>query len=183
MTLSTQFLTILSMVGTGLFIGTSHETLRRFERIWLSVGLFRYSVEIVFWLTQAIIVYLVLFLVNEGVIRFFVFLALLLGYAMYQSLIAWWYRRVLDTVIDIGVRIFRWIVRLVHWIVIKPIVGLALFLWLIIVKLTQLLFMIIKVLLWPFLLIGRFLYRLLPKPVKQMIERFVSYFRKKSDTD
>lgn len=183
MTLTTQFLTILSMVGTGIFLGTSHETLRRFERLWLSIGLFRYTVEIFFWLTQAILAYLVLFLVNEGVIRVYVLLALLLGYAMYQSLFAWLYKRILDRVIDIGARIIRFILNMLHLIVIKPIVGIALLVWFCVRKIVQLILLIIKMLLWPIVMIGKLLYRLLPKQVKRYLQSFYRFIRGKWKKD
>ena len=178
MTLSTQFLTILSMVGTGVFLGTSHETLRRFERLWLSVGLFRYTVEILFWLTQAIIAYLVLFLVNEGVIRIYVLLALLLGYAMYQSLFAWWYKRVLDRVIDIGSRVIRLLLKTVQLIVIKPIIGIVLFVWFCVRKIVQLIMLLIRILLWPIMMIITLFYRLLPKQVKHFVQSFYHFIQR-----
>lgn len=99
MTLSTQFMTMLSMIGMGALFGIMLDTYQRFlhrpkRKHWLV-----FFNDILFWVIQALLIFYILFLVNKGEIRFYIFIALLCGFAAYQSMIKWMYLRVLELTI------------------------------------------------------------------------------------
>ena len=104
MTLSTQFITIIAMVVSGVYLGASYHTFKRLERLWTSSILWKYVLEILFWLIQAAILYFILFFVNEGILRFYIFLAVLCGYAMFKSLFEQAFGLVVETLI-LGARV------------------------------------------------------------------------------
>src|SRR5690625_1760968 len=85
MTLDTQFLTMIFMVLGGLYLGIAKDTFRRFSPYWKNKRFINYAMEICFWLTQTFLLFYVLFRINGGELRFYVFLACLLGYAMFQA--------------------------------------------------------------------------------------------------
>ena len=57
--------------------------------------------DILFWIVQALFVFYVLLLVNEAELRIYVFLALLCGFAAYQSLLKALYMKLLNFLIYI----------------------------------------------------------------------------------
>lgn len=77
---------MISMILSGIYLGASYFTFKRLERLWLSSIIWKYIFEFLFWLLQAVILYVILFLINEGVLRFYVFLAIICGYAMFKGL-------------------------------------------------------------------------------------------------
>lgn len=86
MSLSVQFQTMLAMTAMGVWIGLSVDTYGRFfprRRKPLYVTLF---LDVLFWTLQSLLVFYVLLFVNEGIVRFYLFLALFCGYAAYQAL-------------------------------------------------------------------------------------------------
>src|SRR5690625_1289933 len=88
MTLSTQFITMLAMTSGGFYLGVVLDTFRRFASSWKNRIIFSYVMETSFWLTQVIILFYVLFRVNGGELRLYIFLACLLGFTIYQVLAA-----------------------------------------------------------------------------------------------
>src|SRR5690625_6791910 len=82
MTLSTQLMTMLAMIISGIYIGIATETYNRVKRIWKTKPSLRMSLEIIYWLVQTFILYTALYYVNNGEIRFYVFLTVLCGYSI-----------------------------------------------------------------------------------------------------
>ena len=74
MTLSVQFYTIVSMILMGVWLGVAVDTYGRFmhPNRW-SILLF--LSDILFWIVQSLLVFFVLLQVNEGEIRFYIFIA------------------------------------------------------------------------------------------------------------
>src|SRR6516165_4054961 len=109
MTLSTQFLTMLSMVGMGSAFGAMFDTYQRFlnrpqRKYWIV-----FVNDVLFWILQAILIFYTLFLVNNGELRFYIFVALLCGFAAYQSLFKRIYLRFLEILIYSVITICRFI--------------------------------------------------------------------------
>ncbi len=86
MTLSTQFLTMLSMIGMGSLFGAMLDTYQRFLKRPKRKSLIVFINDLFFWIIQALLIFYTLFQVNNGELRFYIFLALLCGFAAYQSL-------------------------------------------------------------------------------------------------
>jgi spore cortex biosynthesis protein YabQ len=162
MTLSTQFATMLAMIGMGCFLGAGFDTYNRFlkrneRKTWIV-----FVNDVLFWLLQGLIVFYVLFIVNEGELRFYIFLALLCGFAAYQSLIRHPYLKMLEWIIRLVVSVWRLSVKLFLNVIYKPILSLVAFSVSVIVIIGRaffsLLILVGKTLLW--------IIRLLSQPVR-----------------
>src|SRR5690625_5859173 len=75
MTLNVQFLTMLFMVVSGFYLGIALETFRRFSPLWRHRPVLVYIFEVSFWLIQTFIIFYVLYKVNAGELRVYIFLA------------------------------------------------------------------------------------------------------------
>lgn len=121
MSLSVQLYTMLSMMAMGSYIGAAIDTYHRFSKRRNSFHWFVACNDVLFWLTQALVVFYVLLQTNHGEIRFYVFLALICGYAAYQAILRSFYRGLLERCILLTVSIYKGIVSLFQYLVIKPV--------------------------------------------------------------
>jgi spore cortex biosynthesis protein YabQ len=99
MTLSEQFATMIAMTAMGGWIGAALTTYQRFIHPRKKWQWFMILTDILFWAVQGLFVFLVLLNVNEGEIRFYIFLALALGFAAYKALIEKVYKKCLEVII------------------------------------------------------------------------------------
>ncbi len=104
MSLTIQLYTMLSMIGMGAWIGASLDTYQRFLKRQERKRWIVFIHDILFWIVQALFVFYVLLLVNEAELRIYVFLALLCGFAAYQSMLKAIYMRLLNFLIYIFVQ-------------------------------------------------------------------------------
>jgi spore cortex biosynthesis protein YabQ len=182
MTLSTQFLTMLSMIGMGSLFGVMFDTYQRFldrpnRKSWIV-----FFNDLLFWVIQALIIFYILFLVNNGELRFYIFVALLCGFAAYQSLFKGVYLRLLEFMIKTAIAIYRFIRRAFQLLIYKPVVGLIQLVISIIILIGRGLFSLVKFVLkvllfilkifWvPVVKIILILWKLLPKSIKKYVEK------------
>ncbi|MGG5254552.1 spore cortex biosynthesis protein YabQ [Neobacillus sp. SM06] len=183
MTLTTQFMTMASMIGMGALFGAMLDTYQRFlqrskRKHWLV-----FINDILFWIIQALVIFYVLFLVNRGEFRFYILLALICGFAAYQSLIKRIYLRLLEWMILFVVHTANIIRQVLSLLVVKPVIGLfqlAMFTILFIGRglftLVKFIFKIvllsIKFLSKPIRLILLKIWKVLPKRFKKNVETF-----------
>ncbi len=121
MTLSTQFYTMLSMIGMGALFGATLDTYSRFlnrseRNRWVV-----FINDILFWVLQALSIFYILFVVNFGEIRFYIFLALLCGFAGYQALIKQHYLSFLERLILFCISLYNFVVKMVKNLIYSPI--------------------------------------------------------------
>jgi spore cortex biosynthesis protein YabQ len=182
MTLSTQFLTMLSMIGMGALFGTTLDTYQRFlqrskRKHWLV-----FLNDILFWTIQALLIFYILFLINKGEIRFYIFIALLCGFAAYQSLFKSLYLRVLEVLITSFISFYSFLVKMISMLVFKPVRGLIQLGIFIVVFIGRGLITLVKFIFKVLLLIVKFVFRwvgnillifwkLLPKRIKKSVEK------------
>ena len=182
MTLSTQFITLLSMIGMGSLFGAMFDTYQRFlnrpkRKQWIV-----FFNDLLFWMIQAVIIFYTLFLVNNGELRFYIFLALVCGFAAYQSLFKGIYLHLLEVSIKTTVAVIRFIKKAFHLLIYKPILGLIQLIIIIIISigrglLTLVRFMgkvllfILKIIFVPFQKIMLIFWKLLPKGLKKSVEK------------
>ena len=187
MTLSTQFTTMLAMVGMGIVFGITLDTYNRFlnrsrRKRWI---VFIY--DILFWIVQGLAIFYILFLVNRGEIRFYIFLALLCGFATYQSLLKRMYIRFLELIISAVIAIYRFFLKMLYYLIYKPVYSLIFFLVSLIILLGRGLFslfkFLLKTVLWiiriafsPFRWIIVIIWGLLPKGLKKSVEKLYNKF-------
>ena len=182
MTLSTQFLTMLSMIGMGSLFGMMFDTYQRFldrpnRKSWIV-----FFNDLLFWVIQALIIFYTLFLVNNGELRFYIFVALLCGFAAYQSLFKGIYLRLLEFIINTVIAIYRFMRRAFLLLIYKPVLGLIQLIISIIILLGRgvfslvkfilnILWVVLKVIWVPIEKIMLLLWKLLPKTIKKSVEK------------
>ena len=182
MTLSTQFLTMLAMIGMGGVFGAALDTYNRFLKRAKRKSWIVFINDILFWVAQGLFVFYILFLVNRGELRFYIFIALLCGFAAYQSLLKNIYLRALEVIIRMIISIYHFFIKLFHLLIYKPIHGLIIALISLLIflgkSLVHLLRMIgktllffIKVIISPFKWVLLLLWKLLPKKIKKTVEK------------
>ncbi|EIJ80076.1 spore cortex biosynthesis protein YabQ [Bacillus methanolicus PB1] len=182
MTLSTQFITMLAMIGMGSFFGAALDTYNRFLQRTRRKKWFVFINDLLFWLLQALIIFYVLFLVNKGEIRFFIFIALLCGFAAYQSLVKQLYLRLLELAVSMFVATYKFTIKTIQMLIIKPLQSLFLLVISIIVMIGRGLFslvkyvfkaltFIVKTLWWPSRGLLFFFWKLMPKNIKKIVEK------------
>ena len=121
MTLTTQFYTLLAMIGMGSFYGAALDTYNRFLKRSERKRWIVFIHDVLFWVIQGLLIFYVLFLVNEGEFRFYLFLALLCGFSAYQSLFKKLYQSSLELFIKIVINIFKFCVKSFQILIILPI--------------------------------------------------------------
>lgn len=182
MTLSTQFMTMLAMIGMGSYFGAALDTYQRFLQRSKIKSWIVFCNDILFWLFQGLSIFYVLFLVNKGELRFYIFLALLCGFAAYQSLLKQAYLRLLEIVISMVISIYRFFVKAFLILIYNPIYTLTLSLLSLIVLLgkgllalargiSKVLLFIVRIVLKPFEWIGLLFWNILPKRIKKVLEK------------
>lgn len=115
---------MLASAGTGIWFGASFDTYKRFTR---SSKRFRWTKvlnDLLFWILQALVFFYVLFIVNYGEIRFYFFLALLLGYATYRALLDRLYAQILEWVIKLLQITVHFFTTMIKVLVINPSIWL-----------------------------------------------------------
>jgi spore cortex biosynthesis protein YabQ len=186
MTLSTQFYTMLSMIGMGALFGAALDTYSRFlnrseRKRWLV-----FINDIMFWVLQALSIFYILFIVNFGEIRFYIFLALLCGFAGYQALIKQHYLAFLERLILFFISLYNFGVKMVKNLIYSPIKWMIVLLITIVLSIGKgllsvilfLLKVILKVMQWAFKLIFtpiwwilKGIWNLLPKNLTKRVEK------------
>jgi spore cortex biosynthesis protein YabQ len=182
MTLSTQFLTMLSMIGMGSLFGVMFDTYQRFldrpnRKSWIV-----FFNDLLFWVIQALIIFYILFLVNNGELRFYIFVALLCGFAAYQALFKGVYLKFLELMINTVIAIYRFMKRAFQLLIYKPVLGIVQLVISIIVLLGRGIFSLVKFVLKVLLFILKVLWsiiekillivwKLLPKGIKKYVEK------------
>ncbi|MED3788476.1 spore cortex biosynthesis protein YabQ [Peribacillus frigoritolerans] len=121
MTLTIQFYTLLAMIGMGSGFGAALDTYSRFlnrseRKRWIV-----FIHDFLFWIIQGLLIFYVLFLVNEGEFRLYLFLALLCGFSAYQALFKGFYQSFLEFLIILVIKLARFIANSVHMLIILPI--------------------------------------------------------------
>jgi spore cortex biosynthesis protein YabQ len=167
MTLTVQFQTMLSMVFMGIWIGMAVDTYSRFiheKRKWHWLHFLN---DLLFWLVQALLVFYVLLHVNHAEIRFYIFIALICGYAAYRALFETIYKRVLEWFVSAVVSLFRFLFNLFNSLLVMPIKWLIMIITGILLYVLKILqriaIVLLKILFSPFKWIGRLVWRFIPK--------------------
>ena len=183
MTLTTQFYTLLAMIGMGSFYGAALDTYNRFLKRSERKRWIVFIHDVLFWVIQGLLIFYVLFLVNEGEFRFYLFLALLCGFSAYQALFKNLYRSSLELFIKIVINIFKFCVKTFHILIILPIkwVLTTIFLllkWIfhmlfsLLKWIIRLFFMILRVILRPFQWIFKIMWNIMPSAVTKIVGKF-----------
>lgn len=176
MTLHVQLLTMIFMVLSGLYLGMALETFRRFSPLWRKNKFLVYFLEICFWLVQTLIIFYVLYRVNAGELRLYIFVACLLGFATYQALIASLYKRLLEQVVKLIAATTRLLKRIVRILILSPIGWIIRTLISTVTFMFFVLFQVITFILLPIKWLLQLAYYLLPKKIKEIFHKIVDFY-------
>jgi spore cortex biosynthesis protein YabQ len=187
MSLTVQFYTMLAMILMGSFFGAALDTYQRFlnrahRKRWIV-----FVNDVLFWLVQGLLLFLILFQVNYGEVRFYIFLALLCGFAAYQALLRNFYVKLLEMIISMVISIYRGMVKAVNIFLIRPVIWIIHLLIAFSLLVIQLLWSLVKttgtVLWWvlrigisPFVKLSVHFWRLLPKRLTNNVEKLYNIF-------
>jgi spore cortex biosynthesis protein YabQ len=182
MSLTTQLATMLAMIGMGSWLGAALDTYNRFlqrqdRKHWIV-----FMNDILFWIVQGLVIFYVLLLVNEGELRFYIFLAILCGYAAYQSLFRIIYLKVLEWMISLAMRLYRFFIRLCYYLIVRPIqlflqtlLVFSFFIWKSFLFVLRILYQCIKLLFAPVRWIGFIIWRGIPQNWQETLKNFFSH--------
>ncbi len=170
------------MAAMGSYLGAAIDTYNRFlfrskRKSWLV-----FLNDIFFWILQGLIFFYVLFVINQGELRFYIFLAILCGFAAYQSLLKRGYARVLEIIITMIISIYRYAVKIFLMLIYRPIVSLLLGcvslvtiigkgLFVLVKWTIQVIWTIIKLVFTPVKWLLILFWNLLPKHIKKTVEK------------
>ncbi|PCK13840.1 spore cortex biosynthesis protein YabQ [Bacillus safensis] len=121
MTLTVQFYTMLSMAAMGIWLGASLDTYKLFVNREKTAKWLLAIHDLLFWMVQGLLFFYVLLLTNEGEFRLYIFLAVALGFSMYQALMKHLYLKILKFIMMCVYQTVLFLKRLVMSIVIQPI--------------------------------------------------------------
>jgi len=155
--LEVQFLTLGAMFGSGAGLGVLYDIYR------VAAGQLKISrwllpiLDILYWIVATILVFRVLYTSNQGQVRLFVFIGLLVGICFYFGLLSHWVVKLLLFVIRLGKALIRLLIGIYRLLIITLgfLAAFAVFL-----------FKIVLQLLYPFRFLFRPLLRLVRRHVK-----------------
>ncbi|KOO42335.1 spore cortex biosynthesis protein YabQ [Priestia koreensis] len=170
MSLNLQFYTMIAMISMGSYLGAALDTYHYFFNRSKRSSWLVFINDLLFWFLQSLLVFYVLFTVNEGELRFYAFLALICGFAMYQALLKGMYMRVLVFLVQTIVRIYKVLVRTIKLLFVSPIFFLVKMVLAVLLGgiqiLLKLALFLLKIIFAPFKWISFLIWRMLPKSVK-----------------
>ncbi|MCP8618182.1 spore cortex biosynthesis protein YabQ [Salirhabdus salicampi] len=182
MSLTVQFVTIVTMIGSGFYLGMAVETFYRFYNRKRYQQIFRYINEGLFWVLQGLILFYILYLVNYGEIRFYILLAVICGYAAYQSMFRTTFLKILEISIRWAATIYRFCKQLCNTFIFAPLrwmlmvlKSILLLLWGVVIWLIILPWRLIK---RPIQVLGKLLWGMVPKIIKKYILSLWQYCSK-----
>ena len=127
MTLNIQLMTMGSMIVSGIYLGIAFETYRKLTMWWRQYSVFKFICDLAFSLSQTVIIFYVLYQVNDGQLRIYVFLACLLGFSMYVVFLKKIYIWLLNKIFKFISALFYGVYNLINLIIITPIVNIIKF--------------------------------------------------------
>lgn len=180
MSLTTQLETMLAMIGMGGWLGIALDTYNRFLRRSKRSRFIVFFNDLFFWLLQALFIFYVLLLTNDGELRVYIFLALLCGYAAYQSLFRHIYLKLLETMIRCCIALYRFFLRTCYYVIVQPLrlllqlfLWTALLIWRVVLFFIRILFRCIVFFLLPFRALGKWLWSMIPLKWREQVEKFL----------
>ncbi|GIQ67290.1 hypothetical protein XYCOK13_01140 [Xylanibacillus composti] len=168
---------MLAMFVCGSALGIVVDVYRTTARELHMPRLFTPLIDAVFWVAATWAVFRTLLASNEGELRFYVFLALVIGLWFYFKTASSWIQSLVVKVIDTGKRLLRLLIRLFRLLVIRPVIGLYRLLMIFLGFLAALSIFFYKIVIQCLRPVGKLLLWLL-KPLVTPIAR---HFRKPAD--
>ncbi|ARI75447.1 spore cortex biosynthesis protein YabQ [Halobacillus mangrovi] len=186
MSLTTQFVTILTMLAGGMFVGASVDTFERFFHNRNKKSLLEIIYQLLFWLIQAAFLFYILYLANYGELRVYVFVALACGYASYRALFQNLYLKALEVIIRVVSAILRTLKKIIYHLVIWPIKSMIFLIFSLLIVVYKILLkgiiLLFLVVFYPIKLVFRLIWRLVPKNMKNYLRHLAGFLDKIKNT-
>lgn len=124
MSLETQVMTMLMMFVCGSALGIVMDVYRITARELRLSRMLTPLLDAAFWVAATWAVFRMLIRSNEGELRFYVFLALLIGLWFYYKTASTWIQSLVVKIIDAGKWLMHILIQVFHLLVIRPVIGL-----------------------------------------------------------
>jgi spore cortex biosynthesis protein YabQ len=116
-----QFLTLSLMAASGVLLGVGFDTIdlltRQFSlRRWITA-----LMDLGYWLISTLFVFQVLVYANEGQVRMFVFIGLLVGVIVYYYMLSRIVRYIFQWILTQLLRLLHMISRIIYTLIIRPV--------------------------------------------------------------
>jgi len=186
MSLTTQFYAMIAMIAVGSYLGASLDIYSRLFNRLRSKFWVVFINDILFWNVQGLLIFYCLYTVNFGEIRFYIFVALLCGFAFYQSLLKTLYNRLLELIIRFIIRTYNIGAMFTSIFIIRPVIvlftfivtvaiGIGKFLLNVLTFFGRVLLSTLKILIRPIIYFAKLGWKLVPNSIKIKVN---DYFRK-----
>ncbi|MBB6451550.1 spore cortex biosynthesis protein YabQ [Geomicrobium halophilum] len=124
MTLDVQFQTFFAMMIAGSMIAVQLDVYQRClpdkaRSKWPQAFL-----DLCFWIVQAMLVFYVLYIMNDGDFRFYIFLAIILGFFVYWQTVRPLFLRLLEVILKVVDHIYRIVLKIFYLFLLIPVVWL-----------------------------------------------------------
>lgn len=124
MSLNQQFITMLAMLISGLSMGIVFDGYRVVAHQLHFPKWTKPVLDICYWITAVCFIFRMLYITNQGEMRFYVFIGLLIGFWLYFLWFSFTTIRVVVILMKIIKQIVRFVIRSVEILILKPLIGL-----------------------------------------------------------
>jgi spore cortex biosynthesis protein YabQ len=175
--LMTQYLTLIAMSISGAILGAVYDVYRVVLKQWRFLRFFNPVFDLMFWIFALVLVFWALMWANNGDVRLYVFVILLLGLLVYRLL----FRKIVvsGTVgVILGMKALGLLIyRMFLLLVVQPLLLLGRLLLALLRALDRVAQVIETVILWPFRPILRLLHKGLKRVFVPIEEPLVRYWK------
>lgn len=120
MSLHVQFLTLSLMAGSGVVLGVGYDIIEVVAREFRLRRLTTALMDVGYWLVATFFVFQMLIYANDGQVRLFVFVGLLVGVIIYSYILSRLVRLTVTKVITFLLGLLRWFIRIIHILLVRP---------------------------------------------------------------
>ncbi|RAL23183.1 spore cortex biosynthesis protein YabQ [Thermoflavimicrobium daqui] len=125
MTLQTQVLTMMTMFGSGFLLGAILDTYQALKDRFRLKGWTVSLIDLLYWFVATWLVFSLLLWSNWGQLRFYIFIAVLLGLFVYYQWLSRWVVYLIELTIYLMELLFRWIFHLLRLLIWLPVITLC----------------------------------------------------------
>jgi len=112
------------MAGCGVTLGACFDTIGVAVREFRLHRVVQALIDVLYWIAATIFVFRVLMMANYGEVRFFIFIGLAMGVILYALMLGRPFRRLVEILIRIIVRVVKFTIRTIRILVIRPLLFL-----------------------------------------------------------
>lgn len=124
MTLEVQFWTLVMMVAGGNALGAIYDLFRVVHQRLRMPRLAYIPIDITYWILSTILIFSLLYSSNQGQLRLFVFIGMASGVLIYYFLLSKPTTRLFNGIMTMIASLYKFAVKMVQLLIIKPLIGL-----------------------------------------------------------